>query len=175
MLFILGGAFAGLEEIISSRVGRKGIGFGAQLKEADNSDLFAHVTPSDLHKFGLIPEFIGRMPVIATVTPLDVDAMVSILTEPKNALVKQYQRMFELDGVELELAEGAVEAIAEQALERGTGARGLRAIMEEVLQDAMFDVPGRDDVGTVTVTREVVLDRITPAYALREVPEEGAA
>ena len=176
VLFILGGAFAGLEEIISSRVGRKGIGFGSQLKEADNSDLFSHVTPADLHKFGLIPEFIGRMPVIATVSPLDVDAMVSILTEPKNALVKQYQKMFELDGVELEFDEGAVEAIAEQALERGTGARGLRAIMEEVLQDAMFDVPGRDDVGRVVVTREVVMDRITPAYHAPEAEqEEGAA
>ena len=176
VLFILGGAFAGLEEIISSRVGRKGIGFGAQLKEADNSDLFAQVTPADLHKFGLIPEFIGRMPVIATVSPLDIDAMVSILTQPKNALVKQYQKMFDLDGVELEFDEEAVAAIAEQALARGTGARGLRAIMEEVLQDTMFEVPGRDDVGRVLITREVVLDRISPAYIAREEqPEEGAA
>ncbi|MFW2513736.1 ATP-dependent Clp protease ATP-binding subunit ClpX [Demequina sp. SO4-13] len=176
VLFILGGAFAGLEEIISSRVGRKGIGFGAQLKEADNSDLFSHVTPADLHKFGLIPEFIGRMPVIATVSPLNVDAMVSILTEPKNALVKQYQRMFELDGVELEFDQPAIEAIAAQALERGTGARGLRAIMEEVLQGAMFEVPGRDDVARVVVTRDVVMDRITPAYIEREADrEEGAA
>ncbi|MFN3867106.1 MAG: ATP-dependent Clp protease ATP-binding subunit ClpX [Demequina sp.] len=176
VLFILGGAFAGLEEIISSRVGRKGIGFGAQLKEADNSDLFSFVTPSDLHKFGLIPEFIGRMPVIATVSPLDVHAMVSILTEPKNALVKQYQRMFELDGVELEFDQDAIEAIAAQALERGTGARGLRAIMEEVLQGAMFEVPGREDVARVMVTREVVLDRIAPAYIERELEqEEGAA
>ncbi|MFV0632821.1 ATP-dependent Clp protease ATP-binding subunit ClpX [Demequina sp.] len=175
VLFILGGAFAGLEEIISSRVGRKGIGFGAQLKEADNSDLFAQVTPSDLHKFGLIPEFIGRMPVIATVSPLDVDAMVSILTEPKNALVKQYQKMFELDGVELEFDPNAIEAIATQALERGTGARGLRAIMEEVLQDTMFDVPGRDDVGRVVITHEVVMDRVAPAYEAREERQEGAA
>ena len=177
VLFILGGAFAGLEEIISSRVGRKGIGFGATLKEADNSDLFSAVTPADLHKFGLIPEFIGRMPVIATVSPLDVDAMVRILTEPKNALVKQYQRMFEIDDVELEFDEEAIRAIAEQALERGTGARGLRAILEEVLQETMFEVPGREDVGRVVVTREVVMDRVTPAFLARpaEDEHEGAA
>ncbi|WP_062516765.1 ATP-dependent Clp protease ATP-binding subunit ClpX [Demequina gelatinilytica] len=174
VLFILGGAFAGLEEIISSRVGRKGIGFGATLKEQDNTDLFSEVTPADLHKFGLIPEFIGRMPVIATVNPLDVEAMVSILTEPKNALVKQYQRMFELDNVELEFETDAIHAIAEQALERGTGARGLRAIMEEVLQETMFDVPGRDDIARVTVTRETVLERAMPAYEGR-IEEQGAA
>ncbi|WP_062460989.1 ATP-dependent Clp protease ATP-binding subunit ClpX [Demequina soli] len=174
VLFILGGAFAGLEEIISSRVGRKGIGFGATLKEADNMDLFSEVTPADLHKFGLIPEFIGRMPVIATVNPLDVEAMVSILTEPKNALVKQYQRMFELDNVELEFDPEAVHAIAEQALDRGTGARGLRAIMEEVLQETMFDVPGRDDIARVVVTRETVIDRAMPAYEGR-VEQQGAA
>ncbi|WP_062308188.1 ATP-dependent Clp protease ATP-binding subunit ClpX [Demequina subtropica] len=174
VLFILGGAFAGLEEIISSRVGRKGIGFGATLKEQDNTDLFSEVTPADLHKFGLIPEFIGRMPVIATVNPLDVEAMVSILTEPKNALVKQYQRMFELDNVELEFDTDAIHAIAEQALERGTGARGLRAIMEEVLQETMFDVPGRDDIARVTVTRETVLERAMPAYEGR-IEEQGAA
>ncbi|MDN4477366.1 ATP-dependent Clp protease ATP-binding subunit ClpX [Demequina sp. SYSU T00068] len=174
VLFILGGAFAGLEEIISARVGRKGIGFGSTLKEADNTDLFSQVTPSDLHKFGLIPEFIGRMPVIATVSPLDVDAMVSILTEPKNALVKQYQRMFDLDNVELEFEPAAVRAIAEQALERGTGARGLRAIMEEVLQDTMFEVPGRDDISRVVVTEATVLRRGEPTFEGRDL-EAGAA
>jgi len=163
VLFILGGAFAGLEEIISQRVGRKGIGFGSQLKEADNSDLFSQATPADLHKFGLIPEFVGRMPVIATVSPLDVESMVSILTEPRNALVKQYQRMFEIDGIELEFDDGAVRAIAEQALSRGAGARGLRAILEEVLQDTMFEVPGREDVGKVLITRETVMDRVAPS------------
>ncbi|MEX0914025.1 MAG: ATP-dependent Clp protease ATP-binding subunit ClpX, partial [Demequina sp.] len=173
VLFILGGAFAGLEEIISSRVGRKGIGFGANLKAADNSDLFTEVTPADLHKFGLIPEFIGRLPVIATVSPLDIEAMVSILTEPKNALVRQYQRMFELDGVELVFEDEAIRSIGEQALERGTGARGLRAILEEVLQDTMFEVPGLEDVGRVVITREVVLDRVTPAFIARE-PEADA-
>ncbi|MBN2177246.1 MAG: ATP-dependent Clp protease ATP-binding subunit ClpX [Demequinaceae bacterium] len=167
VLFILGGAFAGLDEIISHRVGRKGIGFGAMLRESDNSDLFALVQPTDLHKFGLIPEFIGRMPVVATVAPLDLDSMVKILTEPKNALVKQYQRMFELDGVELVFEEDAIRAIAEQALERGTGARGLRAILEEVLQETMFEVPGREDVGTVTISKATVMERIAPAIVVR--------
>ena len=174
VLFILGGAFAGLEEIISARVGRKGIGFGSTLKEADNTDLFSQVTPTDLHKFGLIPEFIGRMPVIATVSPLDVDSMVSILSEPKNALVKQYQRMFDLDNVELEFEPAAIRAIAEQALGRGTGARGLRAIMEEVLQDTMFEVPGRDDISRVVVTEATVLKRADPVYEGRDL-EAGAA
>ncbi len=189
VLFILGGAFAGLEEVISQRVGRAGIGFGASLKENDNTDMFSKVTPADLHKFGLIPEFIGRMPVIATVAPLDVEAMVSILSEPKNALVKQYQRMFELDGVELVFEDDALVAVAEQALARGTGARGLRAILEEVLQETMFEVPGRDDVARVVVSREVVLDRVLPSYVERVIegavepkaprpalqPDEGAA
>ncbi len=128
--------------------------------------------PEDLLKFGLIPEFIGRVPVITTVSPLDRDALVKILTEPKNALVKQYQRMFEMDGVELEFTETAVEAIAEQALLRGTGARGLRAILEEVLQQVMFDVPSRDDVARVVITREVVLENVNPTIVPREVTEK---
>jgi ATP-dependent Clp protease ATP-binding subunit ClpX len=155
------------QEFISHRVGRKGIGFGATLRESDNSDLFSLVQPTDLHKYGLIPEFIGRMPVVATVAPLDLEAMVKILTEPKNALVKQYQRMFELDGVELVFDDDAIRAIAEQALERGTGARGLRAILEEVLQETMFDVPGREDVGTVTISKATVMDRVAPAIVTR--------
>jgi ATP-dependent Clp protease ATP-binding subunit ClpX len=167
ILFILGGAFSGLEEIISHRVGRKGIGFGATLRESDNSDLFELVQPTDLHKYGLIPEFIGRMPVVATVAPLDLDAMERILTEPKNALVKQYQRMFELDGVELVFEKDAIHAIAEQALERGTGARGLRAILEEVLQETMFEVPGREDVGTVTISKTTVMERVAPTIVTR--------
>jgi len=167
ILFVLGGAFSGLEEIISHRVGRKGIGFGAMLRESDNSDLFELVQPTDLHKYGLIPEFIGRMPVVATVAPLDLGAMVKILTEPKNALVKQYQRMFELDGVELVFESEAIQAIAEQALERGTGARGLRAILEEVLQETMFEVPGSEDLGTVTISKSTVMDRVAPAFVAR--------
>ncbi len=142
VLFIVGGAFAGLEKLIEARSGKKGLGFGSQLHLAKEEGWsYADVMPEDLMKFGLIPEFIGRLPVITTVTPLDEAALVAILTEPRNALVKQYQRMFEIDGVELEFTPEAVDAVADQALLRGTGARGLRAIMEEVLQPVMFDVP----------------------------------
>jgi len=169
VLFIVAGAFAGLEEIISTRAGRRGIGFGAPLRSADQEvDLFSEVRPEDLHKFGLIPEFVGRLPIVATVSKLDQDALVRILTEPRNALVKQYQRMFEIDGVELEFTEDALEAIADQALLRGTGARGLRAIMEEVLREVMFEVPSRDDVARVVVTREVVLENVNPTLVPRE-------
>ncbi|GAA4423118.1 ATP-dependent Clp protease ATP-binding subunit ClpX [Georgenia halophila] len=169
VLFIVAGAFAGLEEIISARSGRRGIGFGAPLRSADaDTDLFSEVRPEDLHKFGLIPEFVGRLPVVATVSTLDQDALVRILTEPRNALVKQYQRMFEIDGVELEFTDDALEAIADQALLRGTGARGLRAIMEEVLREVMFDVPSRDDVARVVVNREVVLENVNPTLVPRE-------
>src|SRR5213593_1551911 len=137
VLFIVGGAFAGLEKIIEQRGGRKGIGFGAVLHskaDIDTSDAFADVMPEDLIKFGLIPEFIGRLPVVASVTNLDKDSLVRILIDPRNALVKQYQKLFEMDGVELEFTDSALEAVADQAILRGTGARGLRAIMEEVLQ-----------------------------------------
>ena len=171
VLFIVGGAFAGLEQIISSRVGKRGIGFGAQLHtERQDADLYGEVMPEDLLKFGLIPEFIGRLPVITTVSNLDRDALVSILTQPKNALVKQYQRMFEIDGVELEFSDDALEAVADQAILRGTGARGLRAIMEEVLLPVMFDVPSRDDVARVVVTRDVVLKNVNPTLVPREAP-----
>lgn len=168
VLFIVAGAFAGLDEIITSRAGRRGIGFGAPLHTADDRDVFGDVMPEDLLKFGLIPEFIGRVPVITTVSPLDRDALVRILTEPRNALVKQYQRMFEIDGVELEFTDDAVGAISDQALLRGTGARGLRAIMEEVLQQVMFEVPSRDDVERVVVNREVVLENVNPTLVPRQ-------
>ena len=171
VLFIVGGAFAGLEQIIQSRVGKRGIGFGATLHSPRaDADAYGDVMPEDLLKFGLIPEFIGRLPVITTVTNLDREALVSILTAPKNALVKQYQRMFEIDGVELEFTEDALEAVADQAILRGTGARGLRAIMEEVLLPVMFDVPSRDDVARVVVTREVVLENVNPTLVPREAP-----
>ncbi|MBK6871383.1 MAG: ATP-dependent Clp protease ATP-binding subunit ClpX [Kineosporiaceae bacterium] len=171
VLFIVGGAFAGLETIISQRVGKRGIGFGAQLHtRREESEAYSDVMPEDLLKFGLIPEFIGRLPVITTVTNLDRDALVSILTGPKNALVKQYQRMFEIDGVELEFSDDALESVADQAILRGTGARGLRAIMEEVLLPVMFDVPSRDDVARVVVTREVVLNNVNPTLVPREAP-----
>jgi ATP-dependent Clp protease ATP-binding subunit ClpX len=169
VLFIVAGAFAGLEDIITSRSGRHGIGFGAPLHSPDDTDVFGDVMPEDLLKYGLIPEFIGRVPVITTVSPLDRDALVRILTEPRNALIKQYQRMFEIDGVELEFTDDAVAAVADQALLRGTGARGLRAILEEVLQQVMFDVPSRDDVARVVITREAVLENVNPTIVPREV------
>ncbi len=174
VLFIVGGAFAGLEKIISSRVGKKGIGFGAQLRggaEDQPADSFADVMPEDLLKFGMIPEFVGRLPVITSVENLDHEALIRILTEPKNALVRQYKRLFELDGVELEFTEDALEAIADQAILRGTGARGLRAIMEEVLLSVMYEVPSREDVARVVVTREVVLEHVNPTLVPRESPK----
>ncbi|ACQ80841.1 ATP-dependent Clp protease, ATP-binding subunit ClpX [Beutenbergia cavernae DSM 12333] len=170
VLFIVAGAFAGLDDIIATRSRRRGVGFNAPLHDADEEDLFSQVRPEDLQKYGLIPEFIGRLPVVATVTKLDQEALVRILTEPKNALVRQYQRMFEIDGVELEFTDDAIESVADQALLRGTGARGLRAILEEVLMPVMFDVPGRDDVERVVITREVVLENVNPTLVPREAP-----
>lgn len=163
ILFIVAGAFAGLEEIIESRSGRKSIGFGAPLSlEKTDKNTYSQVMPEDLLKFGLIPEFIGRLPVITTVANLDKISLIKILQEPKNALIKQYQKMFSLDGVELEFTEAALEAIADQALLRGTGARGLRAIMEESLLPTMFDLPSCSDIGRVRVTAEVILNGTSP-------------
>ena len=169
VLFIVAGAFAGLEEIISQRAGKKGIGFGAPLhSKNDEVNLFGEVLPEDLHKFGLIPEFIGRLPVVTTVTQLDQVALMDILTQPKNALVRQYQRMFEIDGVQLDFDQDALEAIADLAVLRKTGARGLRAIMEEVLGPIMFEVPSSADVGTVIVTKQAVLDNAAPTIVPRK-------
>ena len=163
VLFIVGGAFAGLEKLIESRNGKKGLGFGSELHmPKDLAESMTEVMPEDLMKFGLIPEFIGRLPVITTVSPLDESALVRILSEPKNALVKQYAKMFELDGVELEFTPDALDAVAEQALLRGIGARGLRAIMEEVLMPAMFDVPSDEDITRVVVSRDVVVGNVLP-------------
>ncbi|MDR0593260.1 MAG: ATP-dependent Clp protease ATP-binding subunit ClpX [Bifidobacteriaceae bacterium] len=177
VLFILAGAFAGLEEIIAQRAGRHGIGFGAPLHVAGGEDDFEDVRPEDLLKFGLIPEFIGRMPVVATVSPLSQESLQRILVEPRNALVKQYQRMFELDDVALEFTADAIEAIAEQAMMRGTGARGLRAIMEEILQPLMFDVPSRQDIARVVIDRGAVLENVNPTIVPRDRRAEagGAA
>lgn len=177
VLFIVAGAFAGLEEIISQRAGKKGIGFGAPISgKNDDIEIFNEVQPEDLRKFGLIPEFIGRLPVIATVTPLDRPALMQILTEPKNALVKQYQRMFELDGFELEFDKAALEAIADKAIERETGARGLRAIMEEILGPVMFEIPGSESQGIVKITKAVVLDGVEPqTVPFKTVRQEKSA
>jgi ATP-dependent Clp protease ATP-binding subunit ClpX len=165
ILFICAGAFGGLEDIIANRVGRRGVGFGAEVRgKADGrpSDLLNQVMPEDLMKYGLIPEFIGRLPVMATVEDLDMDALVRILTEPKNALTRQYARMFEMDEVELVFTEDSLEAIAAQAIKRGTGARGLRAILEEVLLNTMYDLPSRSDVERVVIDREVVAEKVNP-------------
>jgi ATP-dependent Clp protease ATP-binding subunit ClpX len=178
ILFILGGAFAGLEKIIASRVGSNGIGFGASLRsisERSIDDTLAQVMPEDMLKFGLIPEFIGRLPVITTVRSLDRAAMVQILTEPRNAFVKQYQRLFEIDGVALEFDDEALEAIADQAMRRGTGARGLRAIMEEVLLPVMYEVPSNPDAGRVLITRDVVLENVNPTIVPRDYRARRAA
>ncbi|MBM7507048.1 MULTISPECIES: ATP-dependent Clp protease ATP-binding subunit ClpX [Nocardioides] len=171
ILFVVGGAFAGLEHIIEQRVGKKTLGFTAEVKkQADRTedDLLALVRPEDLTKFGLIPEFIGRLPLIASVSKLDRPALVQILTEPRNALVKQYQKLFEIDGVELEFTAEAIDAIADKAMERGTGARGLRAIIEEVLLQVMYDVPSRGDVAKVILSAEVVTGDESPELVLRE-------
>jgi len=169
VLFIVAGAFAGLEDIISSRVGKHGVGFGAPLQDKEQElDVFRDVLPEDLHKFGLIPEFIGRLPVVTTVSPLDQTALIEILTGPKNAFVKQYQRMFELDGVELEFEEDALRAIADLAVARKTGARGLRAILEDVLGPIMFEIPSAEDVDKVIVTRASVEEGAPPTLVLRQ-------
>jgi ATP-dependent Clp protease ATP-binding subunit ClpX len=174
VLFIVGGAFAGMEKIIESRVGRHGIGFGAELRskfDVEAGNVFGDVMPEDLLKFGMIPEFIGRLPVITSVRNLDREALICILTEPRNALTRQFAKLFELDGVELEFTDDALEAVADQAILRGTGARGLRAIMEEVLLSVMYEVPSRDDVARVVITREAVLENVNPTIVPRETPK----
>ena len=161
VLFICGGAFAGIEKIVENRIGAKGVGFGADIRRPEDKDLgaiFSDVKPEDLAKFGLIPEFIGRMPVVGAVNHLEPDALVEILTEPRNALVKQYRKIFEFENVELEFTPEALDAIAEEAIKRNTGARGLRSILEETLLETMYDIPGRDDVTKVVVTRKCVVD-----------------
>ncbi|HKN50732.1 MAG TPA: ATP-dependent Clp protease ATP-binding subunit ClpX [Actinomycetota bacterium] len=173
ILFICGGAFAGIERIIESRIGQKGIGFGADIRRADEKDLgaiLAQVLPEDLLKFGLIPEFIGRLPVIGAVHSLDQEALVRILMEPKNALAKQFQKFFQFDNVELEFTEDALGAVADQALLRGTGARGLRAILEEVLLNVMYELPSRNDVGKCVIDRTVVLEKVNPTLVPRVEP-----
>ena len=172
VLFICGGAFAGLEQIIEQRIGRRGVGFNAAVVsklDKDPGELFAQVLPEDLLKFGLIPEFVGRLPMVGAVHSLDRESLVRILVEPKNALVKQYQKFFEMEEVELEFSTDALEAVADQALRRGTGARGLRAILEEVLLNTMYDLPGRTDVGRVIIDAATVNEKVNPTLIPREV------
>ena len=178
VLFIVGGAFAGLDTIVEQRLGKKRLGFTFDLVDGQRpeesptevDDIFSHVMPEDLLKFGMIPEFIGRLPVFTAVSKLDREALVSVLTEPRNALVKQYARLFDLDGVELEFTPEALGEIADQALLRGTGARGLRAILEEVLLNVMYEVPSRTDVAKVVVTDEVVREHANPTLVPRTAP-----
>ncbi|MCL5981824.1 MAG: ATP-dependent Clp protease ATP-binding subunit ClpX [Firmicutes bacterium] len=165
ILFVCGGAFDGLEKIIQSRIGKKGIGFGAEVvgrRDLNIGQILRHVLPQDLIKFGLIPEFVGRVPVVATLDALDKEALIRILTEPRNALVRQYQRLFEMDGVSLEFKEGTLEIIAEEAIRRNTGARGLRSILEGILLDVMYELPTRNDIGKCIITREVISKREKP-------------
>ena len=177
VLFICGGAFAGLDQVIAGRIGKKSIGFRAEVDAInhDAPEVLRSVLPEDLLKFGLIPEFIGRLPVVSAVSQLDREMLVKILVEPKNSLIRQYQRVFELDGVELEFTEDALGAVADQALLRGTGARGLRAILEEVLLDVMYDLPSRTDVGRCVVDRAVVLDKVAPTLVPREKKKASRA
>jgi ATP-dependent Clp protease ATP-binding subunit ClpX len=170
ILFICGGAFDGIEPIIKRRLGQKVIGFGADMKqqEIEDKDLLSKVLPEDLLRFGLIPEFIGRLPVIASLTPLDEEALVEILTKPKNALVKQYQKMLELDDVELEFEEDALIEISKKAIERKTGARGLRSIIEAIMLDVMYDLPSRDDIAKCIITKETVTENSVPKLLLKD-------
>jgi ATP-dependent Clp protease ATP-binding subunit ClpX len=176
ILFICGGAFAGLDKIIESRTGNKGIGFGADIRRADQKNLgeiLGKVLPEDLLKYGLIPEFVGRLPVITSVHNLDESALVDILTKPKNALVKQYCKFFEFDGVELEFTDEALSAIADSAILRGTGARGLRAIMEEVLLGVMYDLPSAEGIAKCVVDRETVLTGVNPTLVPHTAPKRA--
>lgn len=171
ILFICGGAFDGLEKIIQNRIGKKSMGFGAQVesrKDRDVGEMFSLVNPQDLLKYGLIPEFVGRLPVTVSLSQLDKTALVDILTKPRNALVKQYKKLFEMDGVQLEVEEGALEAIADRAIERKIGARGLRAIMEDIMLDVMYDIPSQDNVEKCVITRETVIKNEQPSLVLGE-------
>ena len=176
ILFIVAGAFAGLDKVVAERVGKKGIGFGAEIdskEQRDEADLLAQVQPGDLVKFGLIPEFIGRLPILAHVNDLDRDSMKRVLTEPKNSLVKQYKRLFAMDGAELTVTDGALGVIADKAAERKTGARGLRAIMEELLVPIMYELPDRENVAEVVVDEAVALGEGDPKYI--EAEEQQSA
>ncbi|MBT2735804.1 ATP-dependent protease ATP-binding subunit ClpX [Bacillus sp. ISL-7] len=180
ILFICGGAFDGIEPIIKRRLGQKVIGFGSEIKqqEVGQKELLSKVLPEDLLRFGLIPEFIGRLPVIASLEQLDEAALIEILTKPKNALVKQYQKMLEIDEVELQFEEGALTEIAKKAIERKTGARGLRSIIEGIMLDVMFDLPSRDDITKCVITKETVINNSVPKLLLEDgtvVAEEKSA
>jgi len=177
ILFITGGSFDGIDKIIQNRIGKKGLGFGAELRTSEQrlriGEILAKIMPEDLLKFGMIPEFVGRVPVIVTLDALDEHALIRILTEPKNALVKQYRKFFELDDIELEFTDDAMRAIAESAMKRNTGARGLRAIMEDIMLEVMYDLPSRNDIGKCIVNRDVVLKQKDPILVLSSGKKDG--
>ena len=171
ILIICGGAFEGLEDIIKDRTGEKAIGFGSQIKskkEIKQYEIFQELLPQDLLKFGLIPEFIGRLPIIATLRELDEEALIKILVEPKNALVKQYQKLFQMDEVDLVFEQEAIQAIVGKAIERKTGARGLRSIIEEIMRDIMYEIPSNPNIEKCTITKETVLDGVPPKTVVNE-------
>ncbi len=180
ILFICGGAFEGLENIIKDRTGTKSIGFGAEIeskKDINKTEIFKQILPQDLLKFGLIPEFVGRLPIVATLEGLTKEALIDIVTKPKNALVKQYKKLVELDGVELEFNNDALEAIVDKALERNTGARGLRSIIEEIMRDVMYDIPSNEKISKCIITKETVLNKKNPELIIdenkkREAPKQ---
>ena len=178
ILFICGGAFEGLDKLINDRIGKKSIGFGAKIesqKEIDKSKVFAELLPQDLLKFGLIPEFVGRLPIVATLQDLDREALIQIVTQPKNALVKQYKKLFELDNVELEFDDEALNSIVDKAIERKTGARGLRAILEEIMRDVMFEIPSNPKIEKCIITKETVLNGEAPKTIInnnKELPKK---
>ena len=179
ILFICGGAFEGLDNIIKDRIGKKTIGFGATIEsksEENRTEILKQLLPQDLLKFGLIPEFVGRLPIVATLEALTKEALIDIVTKPKNALVKQYKKLVELDGVELEFNQDALEAIVEKAIERNTGARGLRSIIEEIMRDVMYDIPSNEKIAKCTITRDTVINKSEPEIVIdenkkREVPK----
>jgi ATP-dependent Clp protease ATP-binding subunit ClpX len=178
ILFICGGAFDGVDKIIENRVGRKTMGFGAEVaskKRMDVGEILKRIMPEDLLKYGLIPEFVGRVPIIVTLHSLDEDALVNILTEPRNALVKQFAKMFEFDGVHLEFEPEALRTIAKLAIERKTGARGLRAIIEEIMLNTMYDIPSRSDVEKCIITKDAILNRTDPILILSEQRQKQKA
>ncbi len=180
ILFICGGAFEGLENIIKDRTGTKSIGFGAEIeskKDMNKTEIFKQILPQDLLKFGLIPEFVGRLPIVASLDGLTKEALIDIVTKPKNALVKQYKKLVELDGVELEFKDDALEAIVDKALERNTGARGLRSIIEEIMRDVMYDIPSNEKIAKCIITKDTVVNKKSPELIIdvnkkREVPKQ---
>ena len=176
ILFICGGAFEGLEKLINDRIGKKTIGFGAKIesaKEIDKTKVFSELLPQDLLKFGLIPEFVGRLPIVATLQDLDREALIKIVTEPKNALVKQYKKLFEIDGVELEFQDEALEAVVDKAIERKTGARGLRSILEDIMRDIMFDIPSNPDIEKCIITKDTVINGVEPTVVINNNKEKN--